>query len=136
MVAVGVVSAAPPQRSTAAAATGNTHPPRLYHAGPPTHLHQGGRAYLLFILSLLLLSFFFLHPSSTSLLSILQVFGLLNRFWLFRWVAMMLALVTTVIVSPVAGVCEVVFRVGFSALASLSVLHPAPRARRCLSQPG
>lgn len=64
----------------------------------------------------------------------LQVFGLFNRFWPFRWLATLLALATTVVVSPVAGVCDLIFRLGFSALMSLHLLHFDPR--RPLSQPG
>lgn len=55
-----------------------------------------------------------------------KVFGVLQRFWPFRWLATVLALVTTVVVAPVAGLCNVVVTVGISSLNALHLLPSLP----------
>lgn len=69
------------------------------------------------------------------LLSSVKVLGTFRRFWPSHWLATLLAVVTTFVVAPVAGLCDVVFRVGFSSLTALHLLPPSLSLHRT-QQPG
>ena len=58
---------------------------------------------------------------------LLQVFGVLSKFWLSRWLATLVAMGTTIFVSPVAGLCDVFYRLTFSILSSLRIIEPQNR---------
>ena len=52
-----------------------------------------------------------------------QMFGLSQRFRGLRWAGAPLAVITTIVVSPIAGICELLFRMTFSLMTSLGVLR-------------
>ena len=52
-----------------------------------------------------------------------QMFGLSQRFNLVHWVGTPLVVCTTIIVSPIAGVCDVLFRMTFSLLTSVGIVR-------------
>ena len=57
-------------------------------------------------------------------LPFLQIFGVFRKFWLSQWLATLTAVGTTILVSPVAGMCDVFFRLTSSILNSLGVTGP------------
>ena len=51
------------------------------------------------------------------------MFGFSQRFRPLRWAGATLTVVTTIIVSPIAGLCDLLCRMTFSVLTSLSIVR-------------
>lgn len=86
---------------------------------------------LLWMLSPLVLSMFgVLAIPAFFLLAVLlftmKVFGLSQRFRLTRWIATLMTITTSVLVSPFAGICDAFFRLAFSFLTSVKIIEPVP----------
>ena len=56
----------------------------------------------------------------------LQMIGLLQRVWVFRWLSTLLAVATSLVVSPVAALCNIVLQAGIFSLTALHLLPPPP----------
>ena len=53
-----------------------------------------------------------------------QVFAAVQRVWLFRWMAVLMGVAMAVVVAPVAGLCDLFFRLVFSLFTWLGLSRP------------
>jgi hypothetical protein len=63
------------------------------------------------------------------LVSSIKLCAVLQKCWLSRWLATVLALLTTALVTPVAGLCSITIGAGLSSLSALHLIPPIPPQR-------
>ncbi|CAI8050074.1 Kinesin-like protein Klp98A [Geodia barretti] len=63
------------------------------------------------------------------LVSSIKLCAVLQKCWLSRWLATVLALLTTALVTPVVGLCSITVGAGLSSLSALHLIPPIPQQR-------
>ena len=58
-----------------------------------------------------------------------QLCALLQKCWLSRWLGTLLALLVTVLATPVAGLCNLVFRISLHSLSALRLVPLPPSSK-------